>query len=272
MQESFQFIGLDSERVFVASHAPTQRPSRALIICHPLGEEKLWAHRVLVSFARHLASAGYLAVRFDFRGEGDSERQFQEADLESRVEDTRRVVEATMEMNPNIEEISLLGLRLGATVATAASAYSKMVSRLVLWDPIVDGAAYMQTVLRWNLMFQMAQHKQIQEDRAALVARLENGGTVNVEGYELGGSLYRQVGEFRFDGALAAFPGSKLMLQVVQGEVAEDSGLRDLAGRVQRCAFDRVTEGPFWRETKSFYQRSESLTLATMNWLAADEE
>ena len=267
MKEEFRFIDLDDERIFAAFNFPVMRPSRALVICHPMGEEKLWAHRVLVSLSRDLADAGYLVVRFDFRGEGDSDRQFEEADLDTRIQDTRRMIDAATAQSPGIGGVDLLGLRLGATVATAAAVQSKSVSRLVLWDPVVDGAAYMQGVLRWNLMFQMAQHKQIREDRATLAARLGRGETVNIEGYELSGALLDQVSAFRFADALAAFPGRKLIMQIAQGDVSGD--MRALASGIDQCDFDLVTEEPFWRETKSFCQRSDPLTLATINWLAA---
>ena len=45
----------------------------AFVFCHPLTEEKLWTHRVFVTFARELAAAGHTVLRFDYRGNGDSD-------------------------------------------------------------------------------------------------------------------------------------------------------------------------------------------------------
>ncbi|MEI2787934.1 MAG: hypothetical protein V9E93_03525 [Steroidobacteraceae bacterium] len=52
-------MDLKGERIFAAHHRPAQPASRAIVMCHPLGEEKLWAHRVFVTFARDLAAAGF---------------------------------------------------------------------------------------------------------------------------------------------------------------------------------------------------------------------
>ena len=54
-------------------------------MCHPLGEEKLWAHRVFVSLARDLANAGFVVLRFDCRGEGDSDRDARQSIPPCRV-------------------------------------------------------------------------------------------------------------------------------------------------------------------------------------------
>ena len=207
MHEEYRFLDLNGEHVFCALHRPAEPASRAVVMCHPLGEEKLWSHRVFVSFARDLAAAGIAALRFDFRGEGDSDREFHETDLETRIQDTCLAVDALRELVPSVAEVTLLGLRLGASVAAAAAARRSDVARLVLWDPVVDGAAYMQAVLRLNLMYQMAIHRRVIENREALVARLAKGETVNVEGYEVAEPLYRQVTEFRLQDVLRHFAG-----------------------------------------------------------------
>ena len=73
-------------------------------MCHPLGEEKLWAHRVFVTFARDLATAGFAVLRFDFRGEGDSDRPFEQADFETRIEDACLAIDTVRELNPGVTE------------------------------------------------------------------------------------------------------------------------------------------------------------------------
>jgi len=238
-------------------------------MCHPLGEEKLWAHRVFVSFARDLAAAGFAVLRFDFRGEGDSDRQFEKADLETRIQDTCLAVDTVRELNPSIKEIALVGLRLGASVAAATAARRSDISRLVLWEPVVDGAAYMQTVLRANLMFQMALHRKVVESRETLVARLTKGETVNVEGYELAEPLFRQVSQFRLADVLPGFAGATFIAQINQGETPLKPELAELAETNARCRVEPIQEEPFWREIKTFYQRASELTRFSLQALEA---
>ena len=267
MLEEYRFLDLDGEHVFCGLHRPAQPASRAVVMCHPLGEEKLWSHRVFVSFARELAAAGVAVLRFDFRGEGDSDREFQETDLETRIQDACLAVDALRELNPSTAEVTLLGLRLGASVATAAAARRSDVARLVLWDPVVDGAAYMQGVLRLNLMYQMAIHRRVIENREALVERLVKGETVNIEGYEVAEPLYAQVTEFRLNEVLARFSGSTVIVQINPGEAPVKPEFASLADGNPRCRVELVSEEPFWREITTLYQRAPNLTRTSMSAL-----
>jgi pimeloyl-ACP methyl ester carboxylesterase len=88
--------------------------------------------------------------------------------------------------------IGLLGLRFGATLAALAAERSPKVGKLVLWEPIVDGAKYMQEMLRINLTTQSAVYKEIRHNREALVRMMRDGATVNIDGYELAYPCYEQ--------------------------------------------------------------------------------
>jgi exosortase A-associated hydrolase 2 len=267
VKEDFRFLELNGEAVFAAYHAPDSPASRAIVMCHPLGEEKLWAHRVFVSFARELSSAGIAVLRFDFRGEGDSERGFSESDFESRIQDACFAVDSLRELSPKVTEVTLLGLRFGASVAAAAAARLKNVARLVLWDPVLDGAAYMQSVLRWNLMFQMALHQKVVEPRDVLVTRLLSGGTVNIEGYDMSARLFEQASEFRLPAVLKHVNAQTLIVQINQGDNPVKPELAALADGRRDLTIAQVNEEPFWREIKVFCQHSASLTAVTRNWL-----
>jgi hypothetical protein len=116
-------------------------------------------------------------------------------------------------------------------------------------------------------MFQMALHRKVIENRDALVARLAEGGTVNIEGYELAEPLFRQVSAFRLDDALARFAGEVLLVQVGQGEAPPKSELASLAASRANCQTEAVQEEPFWKEIKAFYQRAPELTRVTFRAL-----
>ncbi len=264
MHEEYRFLDLNGERVFCGLHRPAQPASRAVVMCHPLGEEKLWSHRVFVSFARDLAAAGIAVLRFDFRGEGDSDRDFQGADLESRIQDACLAVDALRKLQPSVAEVTLLGLRLGASVAAAAAARRSDVARLLLWDPVIDGATYMQAVLRLNLMYQMAIHRRVVENREALVARLAKGETINIEGYEVAEPLYRQVSGFRLQDVLHQFDGMTVILQVSPSETPVKPELTALMDGNSQCNVEVVHEEPFWKEITTLYQRANNLTRASL--------
>jgi uncharacterized protein len=269
MAETAYFFQRGGERLFAFLHRPAAACRGGIVLCAPLAEEKLWAHRVFVSFARELAAEGYAVLRFDCRGEGDSDRAFEESSLTTRVEDTAAAIEELARHQPGDTGLTLVGLRLGANVAALAARGRRDVRRLVLWEPVLDGPAYLQSVLRSNLMYQMARHRRVVENREALVERIRRGELVNVEGYGLGGELYREVAALK----LADCPPSTGVSTLVVSIAAQDAPPRDDLAALRRewegTTVVSAAEEPFWREIRRFYRRAANLFGATFEWMRA---
>jgi exosortase A-associated hydrolase 2 len=168
----------------------------AFVFCHPLAEEKLWTHRVFVSYARQLAAAGYPVLRFDATGNGDSEGNFSDLSMTILCDDVRAAI-AEVRRQTGATAVSLLGLRLGATVAMMVADEVPDIRELVLWAPVTDGEKYLQELLRVNLLTQMATFKEIRQERPALVTEMQEGRLVNVDGYEMAWPLYASVSGYK---------------------------------------------------------------------------
>src|SRR5207248_4482445 len=106
-----------------------------------------WTIRMVAGYARELAQAGYPALRFDFRGSGQSDGEFEDVTLGSCVSDLRRAVEVLVEKT-GVEDVVLVGVRLAATVAMRVAAHDGRARRLVLWDPVPDPNANLRAVRR----------------------------------------------------------------------------------------------------------------------------
>lgn len=246
--------------------APSGRP--AFVFCHPLAEEKLWAHRVYVSFARRLAEAGYPVLRFDYMGNGDSEGEFSQSSLATIKSDVRCAVECVRERT-RADGVALLGLRWGGTVAGLMAEELPDVRHLVMWTPIVDGARYMQDILRVNLTTQMATYKEIRQDRTELVAAMEQGLTVNVDGYEMSLPMYAEVSGIRFAASPKKFVGPCLIAQVDPKPGRPAPELQQLAATYAAATVAYAQEEPFWKEIQRWYSQAPNLFAVTMDWLTA---
>lgn len=266
METPFFFPGHDGP-LFGFYHQPVAaEPKVPFVFCHPFAEEKLWTHRVLVSFARKLAAHGYGVLRFDYRGNGDSASGFEETSLSTARADLAQAI-TWLQEHTGHSRVSLLGLRLGATIASLA-AEDLAIDRLVLWAPIVDGSRYIQEMLRINLATQMAVHKEIRKDREQLIAHMKTGGTVSVDGYPIAYPMFEELTATRLAADPKRHEGPCLVVQADRPQAKASPDLQRLATAYPRGAFALVEEEPFWKEIPQFYQDAANLSSETIRWLA----
>ena len=110
----------------------------------PIGREARAARRAIRYLAISLAQHGFVTLRFDYQGTGDSSGAF-EGPLRDRAW-TQSVVEAVKLLRSlGVTSIAAVGMRLGATLLGQASAdHDLALSSLVLWDPCESGRSYLR--------------------------------------------------------------------------------------------------------------------------------
>ncbi len=112
------------------------------MLCNPFGEEASRSHRIYRVLATQLERAGFSVLRFDYRGTGDS--QGTTISVESAVRDIG-IAADHLRATSGVQKISLVGLRFGATLAMLAGARgAPRPYHLLMWDPVVDGGAYLR--------------------------------------------------------------------------------------------------------------------------------
>jgi uncharacterized protein len=259
-------------QLFGVLHAAQTTVSRqlAFVFCHPCFEEKLWAHRVYVGMARELARRGHPVLRFDYMGHGDSDGDFEQATVATRLSDIACAVR-TLKAETGSASIGLLGLRFGAALAAMTADSLPDISHLVLWDPVVDGAAYMQEVLLSNLATQSAVHQKILHTREELVAQMEAGGTVNIEGYGLTRALYSEASAIKLNPS-RAWSGRCLVAQIGRANQKLRKNLEVLCTGYANGEQALCTEEVFWKEIKPYCPRAENLYQATLDWLIKHDQ
>jgi pimeloyl-ACP methyl ester carboxylesterase len=263
------FFGPPGEQIFAMLHVPANGvASTGIVLCHALGEEKLWSHRVYVTFARAAAAKGYAVLRFDTRGEGDSDREFEATDVATRVADCRAAIDQLRERVPSLRAIFLLGHRIGGSIAwTAAAEARRDIAGVVVWDPIADGRDYLGQLLRSHLATQMATRGKISRNRDELVRELQSGSVV-VDGYGISAGLYAQLAQLRWaeSGEPTEWLRGALLIEVGRPDQSEPSP--KIAALVRPGVSVRLAqEPPFWRETRQFHQRAPQFSGLTFDWL-----
>jgi exosortase A-associated hydrolase 1 len=131
----------DAALVGIAS-VPAQACTRGVLIVVGGPQYRIGSHRQFVLLARHLATHGIAAMRFDYRGMGDSDGE--ERDFEAIQDDIRAALDAFVEAVPGLTDIVLWGLCDGASAAAMYAPGDARVRGLVLLNPWVrtdDGVA-----------------------------------------------------------------------------------------------------------------------------------
>jgi len=277
------FFARDGARLFGMLHFPdTDSSKSAFILSHPFGEEKLWSHRVYVSLARALASRGSTVLRFDYMGAGDSSGMTSDTSMDTHLADLKAAFAALRTHVPEVNRVGIVGLRLGASfaalLAEAADTDPALSvlggAPLVLWDPVVDGAAYFQELLRSNLSTQLAVYGKVIETREALQERIRAGGLVNVDGYEIGSALFESCARADLlEPGPRKHSGPVLVVQIASSEkTREREDLSALSSAYATGEFARTLEQPFWREIRRFYGRADNLQELALSWLEKCDE
>ncbi len=125
---------------------------KAVLLCPPLGQEQIRCHRLYRQLAHALAAEGIPVLRFDYYGCGDSAGASAQVDWQRCLADARDAADE-LRQRSKTDRVIAFGARLGGSIALTAAAAARF-SELVVWDPVLDGNAYvarldaMQNALR----------------------------------------------------------------------------------------------------------------------------
>jgi pimeloyl-ACP methyl ester carboxylesterase len=136
-------FGPRDSRLFGVFHGASGAPrAEGIVLCQPIGHEYIRAHRTFRQLAVQLAKAGFPVIRFDYFGCGDSTGSGEDGSVSRWVADVHAAIDELRETSA-VTSVSLVGLRLGASIALMAAAARPEIRRIVLWDPVLDGRRYL---------------------------------------------------------------------------------------------------------------------------------
>lgn len=161
-------IGLKSGEKLAAVHHPCGG-DRWIFFCHGFRSDK---HGSYEERCERAVAAGFDAVRFDFRGSGDSDRPFVETNLTTRIADLEAVVD---HFDP--PSYALFGSSFGAKTAFHAAADAPRLRALVGRAPVTYNRvfdAYREAVEREGRL-------QLDSDHAISSAFFEDFETYDFE-------------------------------------------------------------------------------------------
>jgi len=114
---------------------PAQATTRGVLIVVGGPQVRTGSHRQFTLLARSLAAAGIPAMRFDYRGMGDSEGAMR--DFEQVADDLRAAIDRFFGEVPGMRDVVLWGLCDGASAAAMYAPGDRRVAGLALLNPWV---------------------------------------------------------------------------------------------------------------------------------------
>lgn len=178
------FLQSVAGKLFAILHQPSRkRTDQAVIIIPPFAEEMNRSRKTFSLLGQHLAKNGISTFVLDLYGTGDSEGEFSDARWSTWVSD----IECSTEWlsSHGYKNISILGLRLGALLATDMLQNSKYAfDNIIFWQAAHSGQNMMSQFLR--ISFTGSNSKSMNE-------QLNSGSMVEIAGYQLTPALYDDI-------------------------------------------------------------------------------
>lgn len=234
-------FGSPQRRLFGLYHAPAaeRAPAAAVLLCYPFGHEALRVHRFYRLLAERLARQGVAVLRFDYHATGDSDGADEDGEMTGWAGDIR---EAHRELvrRSGVQQVSWFGARLGANLALMAAAQAlPPVARLVLWDPLFDGAAYLEELRRAHVDELDLAHNIPDPGWRRALARDPMAFSGECLGFAISPRLRKQLGALDATGP-AQLGSGQLTLLARPDDKGAQRWAADVAGRHPGTALDTI--------------------------------
>jgi pimeloyl-ACP methyl ester carboxylesterase len=231
VHESFLF-GPPGQQLFATYHPPSGGGRGDLVvICPPLFAEYLRTHPALRELAVRLAEEGRHVLRLDYRGTGDSSCELADVTVSDWVEDIVRAVDEGRDISGSTV-VRVLAVRAAGLLACRAVGSSPDVHQLVLWDPVLDGAGYLESLRRIQ--------RHIIERSHSLSRALRREAMRDYSGYALSDRMVDDWGKLALTDITNV---SRQRLQVVTSSTTGFERLDGITPQVERFECNWETEG-----------------------------
>ena len=258
---------------------PAQPARRGVLVVVGGPQYRAGSHRQFALLARELAQQGIAAMRFDYRGMGDSEGEPRPFD--DIGDDLRAALDAFVAGVPGMEEVVLWGLCDGASAAAMYAPGDARVRGLVLLNPWVrTPAGIARTTLKHYYRGRLLEpalwkkvlrgHFNVRAAAASMLALVSSAR----KGEEAGEGAAPSLPERMLDG-LSHFPGRVLV--ILSGADLTANEFSDMAAASPAwrdlLATPRITQRRLERADHTFSRRAWRQQVAdwTADWTSSEK-
>jgi|SRR6516164_9269112 hypothetical protein len=195
--ETARYLDIRGERIYSIVFGCDQ-PLAKVLLCGPFPGDRLYSLAAWVKWARFLARHNILAIRFDYRGTGESTGTFTETNFHHWLDDVR---EMTSWAGAEYGQVPLVlhGKEMGALLAQKAFA-SGCGDGLLMWSP--PGSA--RELLRQGLTLRLSMDLMLlkpgeRKSAETYLSDLSAGRPLEVDGYTWSTGLWQSSADLALD-------------------------------------------------------------------------
>lgn len=203
--EHAAYFEVPGAHLYTVLHAARDPIARVLLV-GPFASERHYSYIPWVRWARYLAARKIECLRYDYRGIGESTGAFSEMRFENWIEDVQLLADWLKRCTPDAP-LLLHGLELGALLAAKAFE-TGFGDALLLWaPPLTANDALRTTLLRRVAMDNAFKYGDERKPALHYLKQLEEGGCLEVEGYQWVSRLWYESFTIRLPAPIAAEEG-----------------------------------------------------------------
>lgn len=168
MENHFWIPGREGKGISAVLHQPDETVAQkapAIIYCHGFTGSKTGANRMGVEIARELCQQGYLVIRFDYIGSGESEGDFaKDTYFSGWIEDVKTVLSWVNRSDLADEDrIGLIGHSLSGAIVTCLASIARIKTVCTL-APVFHLEKNYREIILGERLWRMANEGQVIRD------------------------------------------------------------------------------------------------------------
>lgn len=223
---------------------------KAILHIPAFGEEMNKSRRMVALQAWAFADRGYAVLVLDLFGTGDSAGDFNEATWEIWLQNIDTAIDWLKQQG--VQSIDLWGLRTGGLLAMDfANRRQNPIERLIVWQPVINGDAFIMQFLRLRVAAAVMDRNAPQEKTSELKQQLLDGKAIEVAGYLLNPDLIKPILALRANELDLSTVKDLALFEIVTSEDKDVSPanakfIATLHSKNQMATIKTVVGSPFW--------------------------
>lgn len=189
-EDTCGYLDQSGEQLHYSLHPAQGRRIGQVLLAGPFAPSYLQSFAPWMRWGRYLAGQGFDVMRFDYRGCGESTGEFSEFSFSDWCSDLRLCAQWLVDRSPRVPLV-LHGLQLGGLLAARLFSKEGIGRALALWATPPDAREILNHNLRlkWSTEYSIRKRGETQQSH---IATLEQGNTLEVEGYTWTRRLWRE--------------------------------------------------------------------------------